>query len=122
MSYRSSPAFAIGGVKAEFKCSVCGKDAVSIDQHAVRGICEKHCSDHDYEYDGFAGDHFCVHCGAVREYEPSDDDVGFGSFGSYGDAPLGVPASAMNGNASEANTNPAAWERWVAFCDANGHP
>lgn len=34
----------------------------------------------------------------------------------------GWPASAMDGNASKRHANPDAWNRWVAFCEANGHP
>jgi len=45
MTRRSSPSFAIGMVVPAFDCIICGKDAASIDQHAVRGICEEHCSD-----------------------------------------------------------------------------
>jgi hypothetical protein len=39
-----------------------------------------------------------------------------------GPRPLGIPISALNGNASARHDDPAAWERWVAFCERNGHP
>lgn len=35
-------------------------------------------------------------------------------------AAIGTPASSMNGNAAQAHLNPDAWDRWVAFCEANG--
>ncbi len=35
---------------------------------------------------------------------------------------IGTLASAMNGNAARRHEDPDAWNRWVAFCDANGHP
>lgn len=34
-----------------------------------------------------------------------------------GPAPIGVPASSMNGNAANRHNDPAAWERWVAFSE-----
>jgi hypothetical protein len=39
-----------------------------------------------------------------------------------GPKPLGWLASAMNGNASDRRNDPDGWDRWVAFCDANGEP
>lgn len=34
----------------------------------------------------------------------------------------GWSASEMDGNASNRANNPDGWNRWVAFCEANGHP
>ena len=39
-----------------------------------------------------------------------------------GPEPVGWPASEMDGNAANRHNNPDGWARWVAFCDANGHP
>lgn len=39
-----------------------------------------------------------------------------------GPLPIGVPASALNGNASARLNDPEAWARWISFCEANGHP
>lgn len=123
MTRRSSPSFAIGVVQPIFACLICGCEVTGYNHLEVRGVCEKHCGDHDFEYDACRGGHFCIHCDAEREYEPFDDDVGFASFsGSYSSGPIGVPASAMNGNAAERHKNPEAWDQWVAFCNANGSP
>ncbi len=35
---------------------------------------------------------------------------------------IGIPASAMNGNAMKRHEDPDAWNRWVAFCDSWGQP
>lgn len=35
---------------------------------------------------------------------------------------IGWPAASMNGNAANRHADPDAWNRWVAFCDANGTP
>jgi hypothetical protein len=39
-----------------------------------------------------------------------------------GPRPIGWPASSMNGNASARHADPEAWNRWLAFCAANGAP
>lgn len=119
MSYRSTPAFAIGGVTPEFRCLICGVDVDTHHMREPRGICEAHCEDHEYEYDRYAGESFCLHCSAAApdDYYYSDDDVGFSFSSGYTPAePIGTPVSAMNGNAAERHNNPAAWDNWVAFC------
>lgn len=118
---RSTPAFAIGGVKAEFACVCCGSDTATHHILDVRGVCPSHCFDHDFEYDRYARACLCIHCSEEQEYEPSDDDVGFGSYYEPRE-PVGIPASSMNGNASERHKDPAAWDRWVGFCNSWGAP
>lgn len=117
-THRSTPAFAVGFVAPLFACMVCGEDTATYPAQGIRGICEKHCFDHDFEYDRYLGGHHCVHCDAEREYEPCDDDLGFGGGFSF-DAPIGIPASAMDGNAMKGGDK---WDRWVAFCNSCGHP
>lgn len=34
----------------------------------------------------------------------------------------GIPASMMSGNAAQRHEDPAAWDRWVSFCERSGHP
>lgn len=127
MTYRSTPAFAIGGVKAEFRCLICNAETATHHFLEPRGICEQHCDDH--EYDNELGWLSCVHCGAEApdDYYHYDDDIGLGGFSSgyVAGEPIGVPASAMNGNASARSASPkarAAWDTWVAFCERNGMP
>lgn len=123
MSRRPTPAFAIGSVAMEFTCAICGASADFVPFNAVRGICQDHCLDHEYEYDSFDRSHYCEHCGATPpdDWYASDDDVGFGSLSVPGE-PVGIPLSALDGNAANRHNNPAAWDNWVAFCNANGHP
>lgn len=121
-SHRSTPAFAIGGIAMRFVCKVCGDDVAHTNHGAVHGICEQHCTDHEYEYDRFDRSHYCTHCGAVPpdDWYHCDDDVGFGSYSSPGEV-VGIPLSAMDGNAANRHNNPDGWANWVAFCNANGH-
>lgn len=119
-SHRSTPAFAVGGVKPEFTCRICGIETASYPVGDVRGICEAHCADHDFEYDRERRGHYCLDCDMEKEYEPSEDDVGLGGF--LPSEPIGIPASAMDGNAMNRHKNPEAWDNWVRFCEANGHP
>lgn len=115
--------------KLLFTCRVCGTETDTHptveneigEQIGVQGVCPEHCEDHDYQYDDMAGDHFCIHCNARAPYDwlQSDDDVVY--FGGSASGPIGTPASAMNGNAAARHTDPAAWDSWVAFCQANGH-
>jgi hypothetical protein len=123
---RSTPAFAIGMIPMAFTCKICGDGVAVTASEAVRGVCEAHCFDHEYEYDGFDRSHYCRHCAAVPpdDWYACDDDVGVGVFsGSYSlGEPIGMPLSAMNGNAMERHADPARWANWVAFCERNGHP
>jgi hypothetical protein len=118
--------------KLLFTCRVCG---VEVSTHGftvneigeevgVQGVCEEHCEDHEYEYEPYERGSFCVHCGIRQEYEPSDDDVGFGTYYEPRD-PIGIPASEMDGNASVANKSPEhrrRWDNWVSFCESWGAP
>lgn len=120
-SRRSTPSLAVGGVEPQFACVICGKETCVLGLHDVRGFCCEHCPDHDFEYDRYRTGHFCNVCDAEREYEPSEDDVGFGSLGPLDD-PIGVPASTLNGNAMAAKNDPGAWDRWVRISESWGHP
>lgn len=70
-SYRSTPAFAIGGIEPKPECYLCGDTAYLIEPLAVRGICSDCCSSlysHEYEWDT------CIICGReVPEPEPDYD-------------------------------------------------
>lgn len=114
-----------------FTCRVCGVEVgthpFTINERGEevgsQGICEKHCEDHEFEYVRGERRHECKHCGAEPpdDWYYCDDDIGVGlSFSD--DGPIGWPASSMNGNAAERHKDPAAWERWVAFCNACGLP
>ena len=63
---------------------------------------------------------------AKRRGEPFDPRQTIGWREGYQDAvqiePIGIPASSMNGNAAERHNDPAAWDRWVSFCESWGHP
>lgn len=120
---RSTPAFAIGAVEPLFACKICGAETPLRQLCDVRSVCPEHCDDHDYEYDRFDRRHYCAHCGAEPpdDWYYCDDDVGFGG-GYSSDQPIGIRASAMNGNAAARHEDPAAWANWVAFCERNGHP
>jgi len=117
--------------KLLFSCRVCGVElpghpVVTNDmgeQVGVQGVCEAHCEDHDYQHDGYRS-FACIHCDAEPpdDWFYSDDDVGFSGGGYVPGAPIGIPASAMNGNAMQAHKDPAAWDNWVAFCNSWGHP
>lgn len=105
-------------------CSKCGADEVICYLTAETAICPRCCEDHEYEYERSERGSFCRHCGEEQEYEPSDDDVGFGSYYEPRE-PVGIPASEMDGNASVANKSPEnrrKWDNWVAFCNSWGHP
>lgn len=116
MTRRSSPSFAIGGVEPKFECVVCGAETATMPPLEPRSMCCKCAGEHPEYENGY-----CIECGEEREYPAYDDDVGFGP--SVGPSePFGIPASAMNGNAADRHDNPGAWENWVAFCNANGHP
>lgn len=116
--------------KLLFFCRVCG---IECDSHpvteneigetiGVQAVCPDHCEDHDYERD--SGELYCKHCGAnpPDDWYNYDDDVLL--FGGLTEAsqPVGVPLSSLNGNASDRHKDPAAWDRWIAFSEANGHP
>lgn len=113
-----------------FTCRICGCEVGSHpvvtneqgEEVAVQGVCEEHCEDHEYEHDGWRN-HYCKHCGAEPpdDWYYSEDDVGFG-VGYSPREPIGIPANTMNGNAAERHKDPAAWERWLAFCNSWGHP
>lgn len=114
-----------------FTCRVCGceTDTHPLEENqlgemiGVQGVCPDHCEDHDYEYDRDRREHYCVHCDqlAPDDYLYSDDDVGFG-YSLPPAAPVGIPASEMNGNAAARHDDPEGWANWVAFCNANGLP
>lgn len=61
-TYRSSPAFAVGGVRPTFECIGCGADLVGYHFLQVRGVCPSCCYDHDYEYSPEQRMHTCKHC------------------------------------------------------------
>lgn len=118
--------------KLLFTCRVCGCDVGSHpivegpdgEEVGVQGVCPEHCEDHEYEYDPYERRKLCTHCGEEQEYEPSDDDVSFGSYYEPRE-PIGTPASEMDGNAAVANAsreNRRKWDNWVAFCNSWGHP
>lgn len=116
-TYRSTPAFAVGGVVPEFRCVCCGAETATMPLREVRSLCCGCAGEHpEYEYG------YCVECGEEREYAGSDDDYCFGGFGPSAPEPIGIPASAMNGNAADRHNDPAGWSNWVRFCEANGHP
>lgn len=115
--------------KLLFTCRVCGCD---VDTHpnvenelgeevGVQGVCPEHCEDHEYEYD--SGEHYCKHCNASPpdDWYYCDDDVPLFGIRYEPSEPVGIPASAMDGNAANRHSNPEGWDRWVAFCWANGH-
>jgi hypothetical protein len=56
-------------------------------------------------YDSEIGSHYRVDCPGCRPQRTQ----------------IGIPASAMNGNAAERHANPQEWDNWVRFCEANGH-
>lgn len=112
--------------KLLYMCRVCGVECDShpVDENGIgqQAVCPEHCEDHDYQHDGWRN-HYCIHCGAEPpdDWYYSDDDVPL--FGGYvAPEPVGIPASAMNGNAAERHKNPEAWDRWVAFCKSWGMP
>lgn len=120
--------------KLLFTCRVCGVETGThplVENEAgetigVQGVCPEHCEDHEYEYDSFDRNHYCKHCGDIPpdDYFYSDDDVGFGGGYTRGyvpGEPIGTPASAMDGNASNRHNNPAGWDNWVAYCRRCGH-
>lgn len=43
-----------------FGCKVCG-EICAVSPGNGQAVCEKHCEDHDYEYDRWDG-HRCKHC------------------------------------------------------------
>lgn len=115
MPRRSSASFAIGGVEPKFACITCGCEVGGMFPLEVRGHCCKCAGEHpEYEYG------YCIECDEPQEYSPCDDDVGFGG-GYSSTGPVGIPASAMDGNAANRRNNPGGWANWVAFCEANGH-
>jgi hypothetical protein len=114
MTYRSTASFAVGGVEPRFTCIICGAERATRQYLEVRSMCCLHDGEHEYEYG------HCIECGVEQDYEPGDDDVSL--FGIGSDGPIGITASAMNGNASERHQDPAGWANWVRFCEANGHP
>lgn len=111
-SYRSTPAFAIGGVEMEFRCLICGQDVGGVPHAGVRGICEQHCYDHDFEYDRYRHGHFCLHCDAEREYEPSEDDIPI-YFGRAPGEPIGTPLSELAGRPDGTIEGQERYERFV---------
>jgi len=117
MSYRTTPAFAVGGIAMHPRCYICGVDLPGMPFGEVVSVCCKHGEDHDYE----DGEGYCVICGEERDYGYDDDYIGFGSL-PLEPGSLGVPASSMNGNAMAAKHDPARWANWVAFCNSWGHP
>lgn len=104
-------------------CSKCGADEVLCYMEAATAVCPNCCEDHEYEYEPGERTHWCRHCGQEppADWYYCEDDVPL--FGVRYDPaePIGIPASAMNGNAAERHKDPAAWDRWVAFCDSWGH-
>lgn len=105
-------------------CSKCGADEVICYEAEDTAVCPKCCEDHEYEYERYERGNFCIHCGEEQEYEPCEDDVGFGSYYEPRE-PVGIPASEMDGNASVANKSPEhrrKWDNWGAFCNSWGHP
>lgn len=107
-------------------CSKCGADEVLQYTTAETAVCPNCCEDHEYEYERGDRTHYCQHCG--QEPSPDwyycEDDVPL--FGVRDPAePIGIPASAMDGNAAVRSTTVEArekWGRWVAFCESWGHP
>jgi hypothetical protein len=102
-------------------CSKCSADDVLCYMTAETAICPACCDDHDYVSE--AGEVYCEHCGSEppADYYACDDDVGFSNY-RLPSEPVGIPASAMNGNASARGQYPDAWARWVAFSEACGAP
>jgi len=58
----------------------------------------------------------------VYESESMADRADCPGCNPAGPVPLGVSARELDGNAAARHNKPEAWERWVAFCEANGHP
>lgn len=105
-------------------CSKCQADDVIYYDAPETAVCPACCEDHDYEHDGWRN-YYCTHCGQEPpdDWYYSDDDVGLFGVGPGGPGEAtGVPAAAMNGNAMDRHKDPAAWDRWVAFCNSWGHP
>lgn len=57
---------------AIFKCSVCGELAPIAPQGSEPTYCEKHCPDHDYQYERGDGWH-CVTCHAEPPHDWFDE-------------------------------------------------
>lgn len=68
-SRRSTPAYAVGGIEQRmFRCYVCHVDT-DVELRDGTAVCEKHCPDHDYEYDRSTQERICDNCG---KYAPPD--------------------------------------------------
>jgi hypothetical protein len=74
-SPRSTPAFAIGGTPEAFACIVCGGEVYGYHFLDVRGICPKHCFEHEFAYQREVSEHRCDHCDepAPRDWYDVDD-------------------------------------------------
>lgn len=108
-----------------FLCHKCGADCATEPDDAP-AVCPKCCEDHDYKYEAEFRAHCCQHCGeeAPDDWYWSDDDVALSGMGPTvsPDGPIGTPANSMNGNAMARDKDPAAWDRWVDFCNRCGMP
>lgn len=58
--------------QAMFGCKVCG-EICAVSPGNGQAVCEKHCEDHDYEYDRWDG-HRCKHCFAEPPADWFDRD------------------------------------------------
>lgn len=56
----------------DFTCHICGAQCNSAPQLSARPICETCCTDHEFEFDHFDRNHYCIHCGIMRQYDYDD--------------------------------------------------
>jgi hypothetical protein len=59
----------------DFRCHVCGVECPVAPDPPDKAVCEECCEDHDYHYERCERAKVCIHCGKIKEYEPSEDDV-----------------------------------------------
>ncbi len=59
----------------EFTCKHpgCKIECDSAPADGSGAICEKHCKEHDYEYDRDRRDRFCKHCDALAPHDWNDN-------------------------------------------------
>lgn len=122
MTRRSSSSFAIGGASAGPICIVCGAETPGHHFLDVRSFCEAHCPDHDWDYDRYRRGHFCLNCDAEKEYEPSDDDVGFGSYQLDPGEPIGTPISELATRPDGTVAGQRRYENWLRLSERCGYP
>lgn len=58
----------------DFTCRVCGKQCAIAPNPPERAVCEKHCEDHEYEYERGEQCWLCKHCGQPRAFDWFYDD------------------------------------------------